>query len=60
MQIRKIRTICQQSTLAELRAIKEKLAQATLSGALDGTNALEALKEVDRALAQRELEDLFK
>lgn len=60
MHLKKIRAICQKSTLAELIEIKRKLSQAILSGALDGTNALEGLKEVERALAERELEDLFK
>ncbi len=60
MELKKVRAICRQSGLEDLRRIKGKLSQAILNGSLEGTNALEALKEVDRALAKRELEALFK
>jgi len=60
MELKKVRAICRQSSLEDLRRIKGKLSQAILNGSLEGTNALEAIKEVDRALAKRELEALFK
>ncbi len=60
MRIRTIKAFCRRSALAELRQVRAKLAAALLRGALAGTNALEGLKEVDRAIARRELEGLFK
>jgi len=60
MHIREIRAIGERSTLAELLEIKRKLSKSILSGALDGTNAPQALKIVDRTIAKRELEDIFK
>lgn len=60
MQLRKIKQICRRSHRDDLHQIREKLAAALLAGALEGTNALDALKEVDRAIAERELVALFK
>ena len=59
MQLGKIKAICRRSHPDDLRQIREKLAVAILRGALEGTNALEALKEVDRELAERRLAALF-
>ena len=60
MQLGKIKAICRRSSLGDLRQIREKLAAAILRGALEGTNALAALKVVEREIARRELESLFK
>ncbi|HOX60161.1 MAG TPA: hypothetical protein PLC99_25070 [Verrucomicrobiota bacterium] len=60
MQLKNIKQICRRSHRDDLRQIRENLAAALLAGALKGTNALDALKEVDRELARRALAALFK
>ncbi|TVR58916.1 MAG: hypothetical protein EA420_16485 [Candidatus Competibacteraceae bacterium] len=60
MRLRKVKAICRRLPLEELRRVRENLATALLRGALEGTNAREALQAVDLALARRELEGLFK